>query len=245
VSRLVSWVVAAGLLLAAPGALAQGSGRSYSRGQGWSVLSGETVGHDNNVLVAQAGWPGVALGLLHGASPRFDIGGRFSFVYGEQRVVQHNDPGVKMQAWLRLALLEDARVNLGLTFAPGLFFSFRPDNALTGEDTLVGMEFPVGLVLGVPVGSALMLNFGMDVPFFVTFGEFGGPVVPVMFGGGFEYFLDRQLAFTFNVRMGPSIPAYDQILRADGRGRVVDVRHFHDPDRDFALDAAFGVAYRF
>jgi hypothetical protein len=40
---------------------------------------------------------------------------------------------------------------------------------------------------------------------FVTFGDFGTLTVPVLFGGGVEYFLDRSTALTFNFRSGPMI----------------------------------------
>ena len=94
----------------------------------------------------------------------------------------------------------------------------------------IGLALPVGLTLGLPVGSALMLNVGVDVPFYVLFGGGGGPVFPLLVGGGLEYFVDRNLAVTFNVRMGPSIGAYGYVVR----------RH----DARFTLDATIGIAYR-
>jgi hypothetical protein len=210
-----------GLLLVSGTALAQEAG--YSRGQGWSVLSGQTVGQ-GNVLTGQVGWPGVSLGLLHGATSRFDIGGKFSFNYGREGIVTSTVPGIKFQAWLRLMLLQTSQLNVGLTFAPGPLFYFYDGY------TDVGLALPLGLTLGLPVGSALMLNVGVDVPFYVLFGSGGGPVFPLLVGGGLEYFVDRNLAVTFNVRMGPSIGAYGYYVRRN--------------DARFTLDATIGVAYR-
>jgi hypothetical protein len=51
-----------------------------------------------------------------------------------------------------------------------------------------------------------MLNVGLDVPMFVAFGPLGALAVPVLFGAGVEYALDRQLALTLNLRAGPSVP---------------------------------------
>jgi hypothetical protein len=211
-----------GLLCVSSAALAQEE-VSYGRGQGWSVLSGQTVGN-GTALVGQVGWPGLSLGLLHGATNKFDIGGKLSFNYGREGIVTSVVPGLKLQAWMRLMLLESSRVNLGLSFAPGPFFYFY------NNYTDVGLSLPIALTVGIPVGSALMLNVGMDIPFYVIFGSGGGPVFPILLGGGLEYFVDRNLAVTFNVRMGPSIFPYDD-FRYRGRAR-------------FTLEAMFGIAYR-
>ncbi|ATB27923.1 hypothetical protein [Melittangium boletus] len=215
------WV---GMLLVSGSALAQEGG--YGRGQGWSVLAGQTVGQGRNTLVGQVGWPGVSLGLLHGATSRFDIGGKLSFNYGREGIVSLVDPGFKLQAWMRLMLLQTSQVNVALTFAPGPFFYFYE------RRTDVGLALPVGFTLGLPVGSALMVNVGIDVPFYVTFGDGGGPVFPLLVGGGLEYFVNNDLAVTFNVRMGPSLGA--TYLRGYTLRR----------DALFTLDATIGVAYR-
>lgn len=197
---------------------------SYGRGQGWSMLAAKTVGQGSTAMIGQVGWPGVSLGVLHGAANRFDLGGKLTFNYGQEGVVTRVVPGLKLQAWTRLQLVDTPRLGLALSFAPGPFFYFHD------YGTAVGLALPIGLTLGIPVGSALMLNAGIDFPFYVTFGAGGGPVFPVLLGGGLEYFVSRGLAVTFNVRMGPSI-----FPDADFRGR----------DRAlFTLDAMFGVAWK-
>ncbi|MDY7228533.1 hypothetical protein [Hyalangium rubrum] len=212
-------------VLAAPSAFAQEEGVSYGRGQGWSVLAGDTVGANNTVFSGQLGWPGISLGLLHGANSKLDIGGKFTFNYGQEGLVEVVEPGLKLQAWVRLMLAQTSKVSLAVTFQPGPLFYFHDG------DTDVGLALPVALVAGIPVGSALMLNVGLDIPFHVYFGTGGGPVFPLLVGGGMEYFLDRSLAVNFNVRMGPSI-----FPDSGRRGRS---------EAYFTLEALFGVAYRF
>nr|WP_225937564.1 hypothetical protein [Myxococcus sp. RHSTA-1-4] len=207
-------------LLALPGtALAQ-------RGQGWSVLAADTMGRGNTAFSAQIGWPGLTLGVLHGGSERFDIGGKFSFNWGREGWVRYTDPGIKLQAWMRLMLAQTSQVSMAVTFQPGPFFYFDDG------DTDVGLTLPVAFVVGIPAGSNLMLNVGLDLPFHVYFGEGIGPVFPLLVGGGMEYFLNRDLAATFNMRLGPSI-----IPDRGYRGR--------DDQSEFTLEALFGIAFRF
>lgn len=221
-------VKAMGLAVLLVSGVALAQGESYSRGQGWSVLSGQSVGLGTNTLVGQVGWPGLSLGLLHGGTDRFDIGGKVGFNYGREGIVTRVVPGLKLQAWLRLMLIQASKVNVGLSFAPGPFFYFYKGY------TDVGLVLPLALTIGIPVGSALMLNVGLDAPFYVTFGNNGGPVVPLLVGGGAEYFIDRSLAVTFNVRMGPTLGAY-----ASSRELLVDRSR-----SAFTLEALIGVAYR-
>jgi hypothetical protein len=211
-------------VLASTAALAQEEG-SYSRGQGWSLLAGDTVGAGRNVLSAQIGWPGVSLGLLHGGTSSFDIGGKFTFNYGQEGLVEIVEPGIKFQAWVKLRLVNTPQATLALVFQPGPFFYFHDG------DTDVGLALPVALVAGIPVGSAIMLNVGLDVPFHVYFGTGGGPVFPLLAGGGLEYFISRDLSVNFNVRMGPSI-----FPEAGRRGRS---------EAYFTLEALMGVGWRF
>ena len=78
-----------------------------------------------------------------------------------------------------------------------------------------------------------MLNAGLDLPFFVLFGPGGGPVLPILVGGGGEYFIDRHLSVSFNTRMGPGLTPATSI---SGNGSVSSF---------FTFQALLGVAYRF
>ncbi|WP_224366756.1 hypothetical protein [Hyalangium versicolor] len=210
-------------VLASTAALAQDDEVFY-RGQGWSLLAGDTVGAGQNVLSAQVGWPGISLGVLHGTTPKLDLGGLFSFNYSQEGIADIVEPGFKFQAWARLMLVRTPEVSLALVFQPGPLFYFHDG------DTDVGLALPVEFVAGIPVGSAIMLNLALDVPFHVYFGTGGGAVIPLLAGGGLEYFIDRSLQVNFNVRVGPSI-----IPDAGNRGLS---------DAYFTLEALVGVAWR-
>ena len=223
------------VMAVALGASGVASAESYGRGQGWSVLSGETVGANSTVFMGQVGWPGVALTLLHGATNTVDVGGRLTFNYGEEGIVSNVVPGVKIQAVFRVKLLDTGALKLGLEFAPGPLFYFYGQNRYCdafgcyydgGSGTEVGLALPFQLNFGLPLGSAFIANFGVWIPMWVTFGAGGGLVLPLLFGGGFEYFLNSHLALNFNLHLGPAI--YTDI-----------------GSTTLELDAMFGIAYRF
>ena len=226
--RSASVVLVLSLLLAAPLARAQQSAASQpvqSRsGQGWSLHSGQTVGAGNNVIGAQVGWPGLSATFLHGATREFDIGVRFTPLnYGFESRVDQTWLGIKLQGVARLQLIDRSKFNLGVEFAPGPLFYFPSDRR-----SLTGMSLPLKVSAGVRVGGAILLNFGMDMPMFVVFGRgsYSGFYVPLLFGGGAEYFIDRNLSVNLNMKFGPSI-------------------HTRSGNADFAMDVLLGVGYRF
>ena len=212
--------VLCGLSVAAYGHDIQLEEATITRGQGWSTLGGRTSGSGATVLSAELGWPGISLQGLHGLQRELDLGGRFTFNYAFEDLVTTVNPGIKLQAVARYSFFDQGKLSLAAEFAPGPLFYFPPSG------TLGGITLPVGVALGVSVSSALYLNLGLDVPFSVIFGSFGGIVFPILVGGGAEYFIDRKLAVSFNTRMGPAIST-----------------RFAVPST-FAFEALLGVAYK-
>lgn len=192
-------------------------------GQGWSVLSGQGVGSDASVLVAEVGFPGLTLAYLRGLNSKVDIGGRFFFNYAVENLITAIYPGVKAEVFARVQLIDTAKLALGLELGAGAFGYFASWNSIAG------VSLPVGLQLGIPVGSALMINAGLEMPLYVVFGTTGGLTLPILIGAGVEYFIDRRLAATFHTRIGPSVN--NTGFRFGSRG-------------DLAFEAQFGVAYR-
>jgi hypothetical protein len=193
-------------------------------GQGWSVLSGQTVGAGANALTAQLGYPGVSVGFLHGLAPNIDLGFRVGFNYGYEGIVTAVYPGIKAEVRMRIGLLDTGKLNLGLDLGAGGFGYFDRFGG-----AVAGMSIPVGLKLGIPVASALTAHVAIEAPMFVTFGGLGGLTLPLLFGGGLEYFIDRNFALTFGVRMGPA-------LNPTG--------YAFGPRASFAFEALIGVAFK-
>lgn len=220
-ARIVKVVVAAVALVSTP-VLAQDAA-PRARGQGWSVLSHQTVGAGSTALGVQVGFPGLTINVLHGLQSGFDLGGRVSLNYSYEGMVRLLHPGVKAEVIGRVKLMEGQRLGLGVTFGAGFLSTFAPGV------TVFGMSLPVGLVAGIPIGSALMVNLGVDLPLFVTFGTFGGLTAPILAGAGLEYFIDRSLLISFNTRMGPALNP--TVLRVS-------------TPAEFAFQAQLGVALK-
>jgi hypothetical protein len=194
-----------------------------ARAEGWSAMSGQTLGNGAGMIWGQFGWPGISADLAYGASPTLDLGGRFTFNYGEEGITDTGVLGLKFQFTLRAQLVHKAKFDLALRFDPGLLLYF-PSNT-----TVVGMTFPVGLEFGFPITPQLRANASFDLPFWVTFNP--SPVegfIPILFGGGVEYLLQRDLALTARLKMGPTISTGDRTRNAF-----------------FTLYLLMGFAYRF
>jgi hypothetical protein len=166
-------------------------------GQGWSVQSGRLLG-SGDALHVQLGWPGLSAAFLHSGSSKFDVGAKFTFNYGYEGIPSVI-PGLKLQGLVRLGLVDAAKLNVALTFSPGGFSYF------SGGGAAFGLTMPVGVQLGIPVGDALNLSFGMDMPFNILFVGNGVFTLNLLFGGGVEYAIDRNMMLTLNTRFGPAI----------------------------------------
>ena len=171
-----------------------------AQAQGWSAMSGQTLGTGGGMVWGQFGWPGISADLAYGVSPTLDLGGRFSFNYGEEGITDTGVLGLRFQFTLRTQLVKKPKFDLALRFDPGLLLYF-PSNT-----TVVGMTFPVGLEFGFPITPVLRANGSFDLPFWITFNT--SPVtgyIPILFGGGVEYLLQHDLALTARLKMGPTI----------------------------------------
>lgn len=183
------------LAVAAPAAHAEGL---KERGQGWSFFSSQTAGANATVLGAEGGFPGVSLALLRGLQEGFDLGGRFSLVYAFEDIPRLIYPGLKAELLGRIHLVDTERFGLGVNLGVGFLAQFAWANVF-------GINIPLGLVLGIPIGAAMVASVGLDMPLFVTFGSWGGLTVPILAGVGLEYFIDKSLVVTFNMRMGSAL----------------------------------------
>ena len=192
-------------------------------GGDWSVLSGSAVGYGHMALHLQAGWPDASLAVLRAAGDRLDLGARLAFSYGQDGSLGVGPgvaPGFRLQAAARYELFRAGPMRLGGSFSPGF-----------GVDYPLGLAtprilLPLELAAGIAVGNALVVHLGLELPAYVTPGIFGGLTVPILFGGGAEYRLDRALAVTGRVRIGPALE-----LTRNAASR-------------FVLHLGFGLAYR-
>lgn len=189
-------------------------------GQTWSVVGARTIAPGGNLFTAEAGYPGVAVAYQRGILSGLNLGGRVGFMYGLDGLVRDVVPGLKVQALLKFRFYDSGRISLGVTFEPGFFIG---DSYLQG--TRGGLNLPVGFRLGIAASSALAIGIQIELPMWVEFGRFGGFNVPILSGGGAEYFITSNLVLFAKVRVGP-------IIRT---GRSTEA----------GFDASVGMGYRF
>jgi len=209
---VVVWMALGAGLLSSPG-----------RAEGGSAMSGATLGTGEAMVWAQFGWPGISADLATGVSPRLDLGGRFTFAYGEEGITDTGVLGLRFQFTLRGQLVHTRTFDLALRFDPGLLLYFP------SSTTVVGMTVPVGLEAGFPLSPVLRVNASFDLPVWITFNTSPAEAFfPILFGGGVEYLLEKNLALTARLKMGPTI------------GTASRTRNTF-----FTLSLLFGFAYRF
>lgn len=214
-----------GVVLSSGAVLAQedtGGPAAVPSGQAWSAVGPRTVGQRRNVLEGAVGWPGVTVGYLRGIAPKFNLGGRFGFVYGVEGLVRARvAPGLKLQLLTKVTLLDQGKISFGLTFEPGPVFHFYGN-----QGTLVAFTLPVGFRLGIAASSAVQLALLFDLPFWISFGPGSSFNMPILTGVGVEYFLQSDLLVFLRLRMGPTV-------------------FFRGGVAEFTLDSVVGVGWRF
>ena len=162
----------------------------------WSATAGRTVGDNNSVLQAEAGWPGIGFTYLKGLDERTDLGFHVGFNYGLEGTTQS-------LAGLNLAI--PYRRALGTMGDTTIAFRSDPGLSIYGNNGTVrfGVGGPIGIVAGFKMDPRLTLDIGADVPVLLSFSNPAGFMFGPQFGGGAEYLLDKNLAVTARVRVGP------------------------------------------
>lgn len=199
---------------------------ALEQGQAWSVVGGRTVGERRGAFEFGVGFPQVSVAYRRGLAPRFDVGGRVSFVYAQEGMVRAIVPGLKLQGLLKFQLVDSGAVSVAATFEPGpLFNVFAYGGYPYPSTTLWGFALPLGVRVGVAASSALTLGISFDLPIWIQFGTLGGVNVPVLPGVGVEYFVKSDLLLFARVRMGPTIRPWPYTA-------------------EFTLDACIGLGLR-
>ena len=205
--RTMAWWAAAVLLLAAGAGQAQveqypgTAGTIIPIGEtGWSATAGRTVGSGNSVIQAEAGWPGIGFTFLHGVDERTDWGARINLNYKFLNT-DRSLTGVDLQVPIRYRMTSNpsSGINVALHASPGV--TFYSNNG----STLFGIGGPFGVVVGSQVSDSLTLDVGVDIPVLFSITNPFGVVFGPLAGVGGEYYVDRNLAVTARIRVGPEV----------------------------------------
>ncbi|HTO98358.1 MAG TPA: hypothetical protein VMK66_15015 [Myxococcales bacterium] len=162
----------------------------------WSATAGRTAGDGNSVLQAEAGWPGIGFTWLKGMNERTDLGVHVGFNYGFEGTA-NRVTGFNLAVPFRRTIADSGDTSFAFEAQPGL-------SIYSNQGAMVGVGGPIGVVAGFQVSPQLTLDLAADLPVLITFSNPAGVVFGPQFGGGGEYFIDRNLAVTARIRVGPS-----------------------------------------
>lgn len=193
----VAAVAALAVLLSAAPADAQLE-TSYSpigESSAWSATAGRTAGTGNSVLQVEAGWPGIGFTWLKGINERSDYGLHLGFNYGFEGT-SNTVTGFNFAVPYRRTLAASGDTSLAFETQPGL-------SIYANNGAMVGVGGPIGVVGALQVSPQLTLDLAAEVPVLITFTNPTGVVFGPQFGGGGEYLIDRNLAVTVRLRIGP------------------------------------------
>jgi len=82
-----------------------------------------------------------------------------------------------------------------------------------------------------PLHRALNVGLTLEVPMWILFGGNASLIVPILMGGGVEYFVSSTLALWFDLRMGPALYSNPRASPTGGAA--------------FTFDGKLGVGWRF
>jgi hypothetical protein len=198
VARRGGWLLGAMIALVCSSARAQLVETSIEPiGVGdWTATAARTVGSGNSVLQAEAGWPGIGFTWLKGMDERTDLGLHIGLNYGFEGT-SNAATGFNFAVPYRRTLGTIGDTAFAFEMQPGL--SIYSNNG----SALVGIGGPVGVVAGFHVSQPLTLDLAADIPVLLSFTNPTGFLFGPQFGGGGEYLIDRNLAITARVRIGP------------------------------------------
>jgi hypothetical protein len=191
-----SWAVVAAALLCPAVARAQiETSISPVEDANWSATAGRTAGAGNSVLQAEAGWPGIGFTYLKGLDERSDVGFHIGLNYGFEGT-SSSAIGVNLAVPYRRTLATSGDTAFAFEMQPGL-------SIYSNNGAMVGVGGPIGVVAGFHVSPPLTLDLAAEVPVLLSFSNPAGFLFGPQFGGGGEYLIDRNLAVTARLRVGP------------------------------------------
>jgi hypothetical protein len=155
------------------------------------------------VVTAEAGWPGIGVQLLHGYDDRTDFGVRVAYSYGFFGTTATTS-GLDLQIPIRyrLTTTPERGFDIGVRAAPGIAL-------YSNNGTLFGVQVPVGIVASYRIDPRTTFTASGEVPVLLSFTHPLGLLFGPLVGVGGEYKLQKDLAATLQLRIGPEFYIQD------------------------------------
>ena len=200
--------------------------------QQWSQVSGTTAGNGKDLIGAEVGWPALQAAYFHGMTDGFDLGARFGLFWGTEGFAPTGF-GLRAQAALRWQIPNATPYKMTIEVDPGVYTGF----GYFGGFAQFGLAATGRYTVAFPITSALTLHAGADIPLIVDFLNGGGASIPIMVGGGAEYFINDAISITLRLRFGVAINvgdySYNNFFLNTGGANA-----------NFATDCSVGAAFK-
>ena len=174
-----------------------GAGTVIGTNENWSATAGRTVGNNNSVIAAEAGWPGIGLTYLKGYDDKTDYGFHIGLLYGFEGATGHGATGLNLAVPLRRNIMPGDRLNVAVHVDPGVSIY-----SIAGQAS-AGVGGPVGVVAGYNLDPRLTVDVGVDLPILLSFANPTAFLFGPLFGAGAEYLIDKNLSVSAKLRVGP------------------------------------------
>lgn len=183
---------------------------SSSSSDRFSVVTGETVAANHDMLSAELGFPGFTFGYTHGIDDRLDAGVKLDMLYGYRYTTLQSQFGLGLHVPLRYMVSRKGQMSVQVHVDPGFDFYTAPScptlpfGFTCNSSSSFGIGLPVGVTVGFQATKELRLALGADLPIHISFTPSPAYLqVGPLFGGAVEYFFERQWSVGFNLRFGP------------------------------------------
>jgi hypothetical protein len=199
----------------------------------WGLHTGDTLRAGDLMPYGEFGWPDISLGLQYGLSPKVDIGGRLSLLYGWESTL-YTDVGLGLRVPIRISLTKRSKFSALIHVDPGFKFYGDGYDGYVGVNNraVFGLQFPFGAEFGIHITPDATIQLGVDLPMTILFARQAAFVLAPLVGFGFEYHIDDHLGLGLNTRFGPVVIAADRFYYPVGRSA------------DFGLVVQLGLMYR-
>ena len=257
--------------LAPPNPGGVGSTELYASKPDWSPIGAQTLSFGRSAIATSIGWPGFELGYQFGILPDLNLGALITVDWGFSYNVSNPMLGFSVIAPIKWQVVAGPRFSFSLNAGIGPGFHWVNTRPQFGLSFPLGAR--LGIAITNRFGAVISLDFPMYFTFkhplaseyptqaisrtnstntSCAYANVNSPYdcgtatrmsMPVLIGGGVEYFITDKVVVFGRFRFGPAIDFMLAPYEQPSSG-TVDMYNLKTTV-GFAIDVAIGAGYRF